>query len=256
MSLEKNRISSLLEEKKTVKGSFVFTMEPAFVEIMGYAGLDFVLIDTEHSPSTATEVVNLVRAAEIAGVEPIIRVSANNPELILQALDIGARGILVPRINTGTAAQAVVRAAKYSPLGERGMAGIVRAAKYGFLPGEEYISAANKNIFIMVQIEEIEAVRNLSEILSVDGIDAIFIGPADLAQSMGLTGQFDHPEFCSTVATIISQAQKAGKPVSMFFPDAATAKEGEKAGVQILTVGGDTILLAEATKKLIQDLQK
>jgi len=256
MNLMNNKISALLAEKKTVKGSFVFTMEPAHVEIMGYAGMDFVLIDTEHSPSTATEVVQLVRAAEIAGVEPVIRVSANNPELILQALDIGAKGLLVPRINTGAAARAVVRSAKYSPLGERGMAGIVRAAQYGFAFGEEYILAANKNVFIMVQVEELEAVRNLADILAVDGIDAIFIGPADLAQSMGLTGQFDHPDFCSTVAAIISQAQKAGKPVSMFFPDAETAKKGEKAGIEILTVSGDTILLAEAAKKLIQDLQK
>ena len=117
-------------------------------------------------------------------------------------------------------------------------------------PGENIFRLPIKMFFIMVQVEETEAVRNLPDILSVEGIDAIFIGPADLSQSMGLTGQFDHPDFCRTVEYIICQAQKAGKPVSMFFSGVEAAKKGEEAGIKILTVSGDTILLAEAAKKI------
>ncbi len=256
MSLMNNRIRTLVAEGKTVKGSFIFTREPAYIEVMGYAGFDFIIIDNEHSPLTVTEDIHLVRAAEIAGIEPVIRVSANEPAQILQALDVGATTLLVPRVNTAEDAKAVVRAAKYGPLGERGLAGVVRAAKYGFIPCDDYIATANQNIFVMVQIEEVEAVRNVDEILAVEGIDAIFIGPADLSQSMGLTGQFDHPEFCNAVAHVISRAQQAGKPVSMFFADVESAKKWEQAGVQILTVSGDTSLLAEAAGRLLQELKK
>lgn len=256
MGLSKNKIKDLLLQGRTVKGSFICTREPACVEILGYAGFDFVLIDTEHAPNTATEVINLVRAAEAADIEPVVRVRANDPTLILQALDVGAKGILVPRVNTAVEAQAVVQAAKYGPAGERGLAGIVRAAKYGFTPGGEYVTDANSNIFIMVQVEELEAVDNLDDILSVEGIDAIFIGPVDLSQSMGLTGQFNHPDFQRTVENIISRATTAGKPVAMFCLDGKNGKQREKAGVSILTVASDTMLLAAAAKQLKQDLEQ
>ncbi len=254
MGLSDNKIKQLLYQGRTVKGSFIFTREPACVEILGYAGFDFVLIDTEHTPNTSTEVVNLVRAAEVAGIEPVVRVRANDPALILQALDVGAKGILVPRVNTAAEAQAVVRAAKYGPTGERGIAGIVRAAKYGFAPTEKYVVNANKNIFIMIQVEEVEAVDNLDEILGVTEVDAIFIGPVDLSQSMGLTGQFDHPEFRGTVERIISRATMAKKPVAMFCLNSENAKMWENTGVSILTIASDTMLLAAAAKKLLQDL--
>ncbi|MEN6567422.1 MAG: aldolase/citrate lyase family protein [Veillonellales bacterium] len=254
MSLIENKIKARLLGGRTVTGSFLFSREPACAEILGYAGMDFVLIDTEHTPATSSELVHIVRAAEGSGAEPVVRVRTNDPALILQALDVGATGILVPRVNTAQAAKAVVRAAKYGPDGERGMAGMVRAAKYGFIAGKEYRTAANRNIFIMVQVEEVEAVRNLDEIIAVDGIDGIFIGPADLSQSMGLSGQFEHPDFHRTVLDVISRGRKAGKHVAIFCPGVADAKRWEQAGADIFAVSGDTVLLAQAAKQLLQDM--
>ncbi len=254
MSLTENKIKTRLQCGQTVTGSFIFSREPACAEILGYAGMDFVLIDTEHTPNTSTEVVNLVRAAQISGAESVVRVRTNDPALILQALDVGATGILVPRVNNAQEALAIVRAAKYGPDGERGMAGIVRAAKYGFTPVQEYIAAANKNIFIMVQVEEVEAVHNLDEIIAVDGIDAIFIGPADLSQSMGISGQFEHPDFRKMVVDVIARSRKAGKQAAIFCHNAEDAKRWEQAGANIFAIGSDTVLLAQAAKKLLQDM--
>lgn len=256
VSLTKNKIKERLQSGRTVTGSFLFSREPACAEILGYAGMDFVLIDTEHTPNTSTEVVHLVRAVETSGAEPVIRIRTNDPALILQALDVGATGILVPRVNTAQAAKAVVRAAKYGPDGERGMAGMVRAAKYGLIAGKEYRAIANQNVFVMVQVEEVEAVRNLDEIVAVDGIDGIFIGPADLSQSMGISGQFEHPDFHRTVLDVISRGIKAGKHVAVFCPSPADARRWQQAGADIVAVSGDTLLLAQAAKKLLQDMER
>lgn len=254
MSLKTNNIKTILDRGQTAVGSFIFTREPICAEILGYAGFDFLLIDTEHTPNTSTEVVNLVRAAQISGAEPVVRVRDNDPALILQALDVGAKGIIVPHVNSEQEAKAVVCAAKYSPAGKRGLAGIVRAAEYGFMSCEEYIAAANKNTFIMVQVEDVEAVDNLDGILSVEGIDGIFIGPMDLSQSMGITGQYEHPQFYNTVLAVISRSRKAGKHVAIFCANTEDAKRWEKVGANVLTIASDTMFLAQAAKNMLQEI--
>ncbi|SDF86529.1 HpcH/HpaI aldolase family protein [Sporolituus thermophilus] len=249
-----NRLKTKLAAGQPVAGSFLFTGEPALVEIMGYAGLDFVVIDTEHTPNDSLQVQHLVRAAELAGITPVVRVLANCSACILRALDVGAQALLIPQINSAAEAEAAVRAAKYGPQGERGMAGIVRAARYGFVPLGEYIQAANENTMVIVQVESMAAVHNLDAILTVDGVDAVFIGPADLSQSMGLTGQFENSEFRRTVHDVIDRAKAAGVRVGIFCAKAAEARYWREAGADMLAVGTDTMLFAAAVRDLVKDL--
>jgi 4-hydroxy-2-oxoheptanedioate aldolase len=237
-----------------VKGSFIMTGTPAFVEMLGLAGFDFVVIDTEHSPNDPAMVEHLVRAAEVGGLAPIVRVTENEPSLILRALDVAAAGILVPQVNSAAAAAAAVRAAKYPPQGERGVAGIVRAARYGFMPVAEYVAAANANTMVIAQIEDLAAVRDLEAILAVPGLDGIFIGPTDLSLSMGMIGQFDHPQFRQVVQTVIDQGLKAQKWVGIFCLNAADARYWQDQGVQLLAIGTDTSLYARAVRALAAEL--
>lgn len=249
-----NQIKPVLAAGGAVYGTFAVLGEPALVEMIGYAGLDYVIIDTEHSGNTIEQVGNLIRAAEIANITPIVRVTANSPELILRALDMGAGGILAPQVNTAGQAKAAVRAARYAPLGERGIAGVVRAARYGFVPMQEYISGANRETLVITQVEHIESVTNLDEILAVDGIDGVFIGPTDLSQSMGCTGQFDNPELRRVIHSVIEKTRRTDKWAGIFCLDAADADYWRNAGAQFLTIATESMLFAAALRKLKQEL--
>lgn len=249
---------ALLKQKAAqgaVNGVFVLTNSPANIEILGYAGLDFVLIDTEHSPNDPAAVENLVRAAEIGGITPIVRVTKNDPAYILRVMDLGARGVLVPQVNSAAEARQAVQAVKYHPCGYRGVAGIVRAARYGFTPMGEYIADTNENSLVIVQAEDIKAVAALDEILAVEGVDGVLVGPADLSQSMGITGRFDDPEFSSVVHDIIARTVKAGKIAGIFCFDAAQAKYWRGRGARLLLIGADTLMFAAAAKALADELK-
>ncbi len=249
-----NRIKPVLAAGGAVYGTFAVLGEPALVEMIGYAGLDYVIIDTEHSGNTTEQVGNMMRAAEIANITPIVRVTANTPDLILRALDMGAGGILAPQVNTAEQAKAAVRAARYAPLGERGIAGIVRAARYGFVPMQEYISGANRETLVITQVEHIESVTNLDEILAVDGIDGIFIGPTDLSQSMGCIGQFDNPELRRVIHSVIEKTRRTDKWAGIFCLNATDAEYWRNAGAQFLTIATESMLFAAALRKLKKEL--
>ena len=249
-----NTVKQAMNEGKTVYGTFALLGEPALVEIIGYAGFDFVVIDTEHSGNTTEQAGSLIRAAEIANITPIVRVTANAPELILRALDMGAGGILVPQVNTVAEARAAVRAARYAPLGERGLAGVVRAARYGFVPMQEYLAGANRETLVIIQVEHVDAVSNLDEILAVEGIDGIFIGPADLSQSMGCTGQFDNPELRHVIHSVIEKTRRTDKWAGIFCIDAADAEYWRKAGVQFVNIAAESMLFAAALRQLKKQL--
>ncbi len=239
----------------TVNGVMVLTNSPASVEILGYAGFDYVIIDTEHGPNNIAAVENMIRAAETSGIAPIIRVTKNDPACILRVMDVGARGVLVPQVNSAAEALAAVRAVRYHPHGDRGLAGIVRAARYGFTPLGDYIADTNDNSLVIVQAEDIKAVAALDEILAVEGVDGVLVGPADLSQSMGITGRFDDPEFGRVVHDIVAQTLKAGKLAGLFCFDAAQAKYWRNLGVRLLLVGTDTIMFAAAARTLAAELK-
>jgi 4-hydroxy-2-oxoheptanedioate aldolase len=206
-----NNTKQKLQSGQVVIGAQFSIPEPALVELSAYAGFDFVFVDAEHGAIGTRSLVDMIRAAEIHDLTSIVRVSRNAPHTILQVLDMGAQGIIVPGVTTKEDAQRAVRSAKYDPLGMRG-AGGGRARGYGHLmPVNEYASKANAQTLVVALLEDVQVLDNLDSILSVEGIDAFIVGPNDLSQSMGLLGQLDHPEFLRVQDEIIDRVLTAGR---------------------------------------------
>jgi len=210
-------------------GVFCPFYSPTIVELVGYLGFDFVLIDAEHGPVGVESCDHMVRAAETVGLPAYIRVAVNIKQNILRYLDIGALGVQIPMINNGVEVKSVVDAVKYQPQGRRGLAG-VRAAGYGLtVPLKEYTIEANQETLISIQIETLEAVNNLDEILSVEGVDIFFIGPTDLSASMGHVGQINHPEVQNMIEKLVQSIRAAGKAAgTIAYNHEALAKAKER----------------------------
>jgi len=207
-----NQIKQKLQAGQPVYGAMVQFPDPDLVELLGYAGFDWILIDAEHGSINENDCAHMVRACEAAGVTSIVRPLANHPETIMRFLDCGAQGIQVPRVNTVEQARAAVQAVKYFPSGMRGVTSSSRCVSYGFrgtIP--ECIEQANEQTLVCVMIEELEAVRNLPELLAVEGIDVFFVGGGDLAQTMGYPGRKSAPEVQKVVLETIDRIVAAGK---------------------------------------------
>lgn len=205
-----NVLKEKLSRGELTLGLFVPFYAPSLVEIIGYAGLDFIVIDNEHGAFTDGQIEELIRAAELTGLAAIVRVSYDNSG-IQKALDRGAKGVQVPMVNTKADAQAVIRKAKFPPYGTRGTAYSVRAARFGNDSGREYLEAANRNTLVIVHIETPHAVENFDEIISVPGIDIAFIGPTDLSVTMGyqLEGP-NHPAVKAVITELLRKGREKG----------------------------------------------
>lgn len=191
-NLSANKVREGINNKRMVYGIYVQIPSPAIIEIAGYAGLDFVRIDTHHAVQNLETIENMVRAAELSGVTPFARVH-NDPQRILNVLDCGVMGLIIPDVVTKEDAEKAVEYTKYYPFGTRGLVNTNRASKYGEVTPTEYLKWAEKEIMLGLQIESIQGIENLDSILSVKGIDLILGGRQDIAQSMGLPGQSNHP---------------------------------------------------------------
>jgi 4-hydroxy-2-oxoheptanedioate aldolase len=218
-------------------GTIVPVADAALVEVCGLAGWDHVLIDAEHGHITVKDCEDLVRAAHMVGITPIVRVPTNAPHEILRYLDTGAQGVVVPQVTTRADAERAVSAAKYAPKGSRGLAG-VRAAEYGLRgPLGPYSREANEQVLVAALIEDVRAIDNLAGILAVEGLDFISVGPSDLSQTLGHPGERDHPAVQEAIAEIIRQGVAAGKPVGMNCPTGADAARERARGVRVFSVG-------------------
>jgi 4-hydroxy-2-oxoheptanedioate aldolase len=254
--LEKNNLKEVLKEGKNVFGPFMKLTDPAVVEIMGFAGFDFVIIDAEHGPISMQNAQNMIRAAESVNITPIIRVGSNDEALILRALDIGAQGIEIPQINSKPDAVRVVKSVKYSPQGERGVCRYVRAANYSSMDKFKYFKSANKETMIIAHIEGVEGINNLDEILSVSGIDVIFIGPYDLSQSLGIPGQVNDPLVVEKMKEVVLKCMQNKVAVGTFADDVETAKSWVSLGVQYMSFSVDVGILYNASKNIVGKLKK
>jgi 4-hydroxy-2-oxoheptanedioate aldolase len=252
--MRQNRVRQLLEAEKPVFGTFNWLTGPESVEILGEAGLDFVVIDMEHGPHGHDSLPSMLRAADAAGIVPIVRVTKNEPTLILRALDLGAKGLHIPQVNSRKDAEEVVKAARYWPAGERGFAPGTRAARFGRLEVDEYIAQSNVDPLIIIHIENKIGVNNLDEILSVPGIDVVFIGPADVSQSLGVPGQLGHPKVQELIDVTIVKSKRAGIPVGIFAVSAEDAANWVAAGVMYIAIGADSMFLFNTARDLVQGL--
>lgn len=238
-----------LKKGDVVLGTFNMIPSAQAVEAIGYSGLDFIIIDTEHGPIGIESAENLVRAAEVAKMTPIIRVSHNEPHMILRALDIGASGVQVPHVSTKKEAEAVIEYSKYHPKGKRGFSPFTRAAKYG-IEAEGHAAKSNKNTVVVVNVEGIDGIKNLNQIADVPDIDVIFIGPFDLSQSLGKPGDVYNPEVIKLIQDNVGVISNKGKACGSFAQDLKYMEILIESGVQYIACMLDTTLMLEACKNL------
>ena len=223
--MRENTLKQKLEAGKAVFGVMITFPSPPVVEMLGYLGFDWILIDNEHGTITVENSEDLIRAGEISGIAPIVRPVSNKPEIIAPFLDRGAWGVQIPHVNTAEEARAAVDAVKYHPLGHRGMFSGSRPAGYG-LSGTtaEYVEDANRNTLVCLMLEEVEAIENLPEMVQVEGVDVFFIGSGDLSQSMGYPGQQTHPEVQSLMERGVGIIREAGRVAGVSCPDSYVPK--------------------------------
>lgn len=239
---------------ETALGTFVTVDSAALLEAAGLAGMDFVILDMEHGPLDLAGVERLVPAADRAGVAPIVRVGKNDEWMILRALDVGAAGVQVPQVNGRANAAAVIRAAKYAPLGERGVSTFTRAGALN-TRGPGYFAEANAETLVVVHIEGVEGVRNLDEILRVEGIDVLFIGPYDLSQSLGIPGQTDDPRVQDAVRDCAKKIRAGGRMAGSFARDVPTARRWMDLGIQYVAISVDAGIYREACDGIVRQLK-
>jgi len=242
---------NLFENKKFVVGPFMKVSDPALVEIAAFAGFDFVIIDLEHGPNTFQTIQGHIRAAQAKNIVSVVRVPEINENMISKALDIGADYVQVPQIETADDARRVVKAAKFFPEGARGVCRYVRAADYASMPKENYFGGANKQTGVIIHIEGNIAFNNIDEILKVDGVDVIFIGPYDMSQSCGVPGQVNHPKVISQMKEIVEKAKPLGKVVGTFVESPESAKQWIDLGVKYISYAVDVGIYYDACKSIV-----
>lgn len=221
-------------------GIFIPFSAPAFVEMAAFCGYDFVIIDNEHGTSGPNGTIeNMILGAYASGIYPVVRVPNLQMGSILKPLDMGAKGIHAPLINTKELAKDVVDSSKYPPMGKRGGSLSTRAGKYGLGVVDNvknFLNKANEDTLIIVAVETKESVDNLDDILSVPGIDAVFIGPFDLSVSFGYPGDVKHPIISNAITKIINKTLKAGIQVGIMPSSPEQGKEFVKMGVTYLPI--------------------
>lgn len=221
-----NKLKQSLKDspKETAFGLFVGFPSTQIVEMAAFNHFDTVVIDNEHGMLTPENVEHMVIAAENACVTPLVRVVSSGQTEILKAMDRGAHGVHVPQVDSKEEAESVVEAVKYPPEGKRGAAFSMRAARYGTVPVYDYLEHANQQSLVCIHIESVKAMKNISGILSVEGIDMVYIGPTDLSVSLGYGGRIDHPEVLKAIDIIYQTAREYGVKVGVHTKDSKGAR--------------------------------
>ncbi|MCT9821238.1 aldolase/citrate lyase family protein [Microbacterium sp. W1N] len=234
---------------RPLAGAWVCAGSPLVTEIVAGAGLDWMLIDMEHSPNGLASVLAQLQVTAAYPTTPVVRVPIGDVVTIKQVLDLGAQNLLVPMVSSAAEAEAVVAAVHYPPRGRRGVgSALARSARWNRV--EHYLEEAEDHVSLFVQIETAEAVDNAAEIAAVDGVDGVFVGPSDLAASMGLIGAQTHPDVTAAVLRTFAAVRATGTPVGVNAFDPDVAQSYIDAGADFVLVGADVALLARATEQL------
>lgn len=233
-------------------GIFSKTLDSAFVEAAGRAGLDFIILDTEHGPASWKTIHDHVRAARMTSMAPLVRVRGLDAHAIGAALDSGAEGVQVPNITTADQAAEAVAAARFHPQGRRGVCRFVRAAHYGETEKAAYFEAANTAL-VVLQVEGTEGVDNIDDILAVPGFDVLFVGPYDLSQSAGRPGEVEAPEVRTLIDRIAAASAAAGKTLGIFCDTPEALTRYRAMGVSYLSYSVDVSLFREALATLVEN---
>ncbi|WP_419685490.1 4-hydroxy-2-oxoheptanedioate aldolase [Serratia marcescens] len=250
-----NHFKRALQEKRPQIGLWLGLCSSYSAELLAGAGFDWLLIDGEHAPNNVQTVLGQLQAVAPYPSQPVVRPPWNDAVIIKQLLDVGAQTLLIPMIQNAEQARDAVRATRYPPDGVRGVgSALARASRWNRVP--DYLQQADEQMCVLVQIETREAVKNLDAILQVEGVDGVFIGPADLSADMGFAGNPQHPEVQRTIDDAIARIRAAGKAPGILMANKALAQRYLEAGALFVAVGVDTTLLARAAEALADEFKR
>ena len=245
-----------LQNRELTIGSWITLGHPSIAEIMAKAGYDWLTVDMEHSAITLHQAQQLIQVIELCGCVPLVRVGDNDPNLIKRVMDAGAHGVIVPMVNTSEDAKQAVASVKYPPYGFRGV-GLARAQGYG-ASFEEYKQWNDNESIVIVQIEHIKAVENLEEIIAVDGVDGFIIGPYDLSGSLGVPGEFDHPDVVAALEKVkkITKRKNALSGFHVIPPSVEDLQEKIAEGYLFVAHSLDILFLGEGCRNSIEKIKR
>ncbi len=254
-----NRVKGKIRAGQLAIGTYVTLKDPAVVEAIGLAGFDAAFIDMEHTTFDLPLIEEMIRACELVGITSVVRVPDDNPKTMLRILDAGAQGIQVPHIAGLDAARAVVKAVRYAPVGERGMANATRAARYGTVPLAQHLATSNAEVLLSLMVEDRHALSQLDDIAALLGVDLVAIGPYDLSAALGITDPRD-PMLKTTIEDITARLKKIGK-AKMAFPLGIAAYPLTATQLQAMGVGycnctpGDIGRLVQSFSQQVRDIR-
>ena len=254
--MKPNRVKKTLEAGETVIGTMISEVRNAEIAyILAASGMDFLMLDMEHSSVDLESSQEIVRAALSAGIVPLARVVENQYPFIARILDTGVMGIMVPRVHTPDQARQVVRAAKYPPQGDRGFGVRGMITDYAPVSMREIIDWANDHTLLIIQVESNEALTNLDEITSVQGIDVALIGPSDLSISLGIPGEFENPRFLEAAEHTFRVCLRNGVSPSIFSVDLKMAKQYQNLGMKFILYTTESGMLRTAATQAVEQLR-
>ncbi len=247
-----NPFKTALAQNQPQIGLWLSLAQPYTAELCATAGFQWLLIDGEHGPNDVRSMLAQLQAVAPYPAQPVVRAVEGSTALVKQLLDIGARNLLIPMVDTAEQARALVAATRYPPQGVRGVgAGVARASRWS--AQADYLQTADEGICLLVQAETTTALKNLAAICDVDGVDGVFIGPADLSSSMGHRGNPGHPEVQAAIDNAIRTIRARGKAAGTLTGDAALARHYLDIGATFVAVGIDVVLLAQGARRLAND---
>jgi len=242
--IPENKSKKLLDEGHAIVGTFVVEFrQPAVMQLLANAGFDFVLIDNEHGPFSTESIADLSRAAVWLGLTPIVRIPEISYAHIAQTMDVGAQGLMVPRITTASQVMDVVRMLSYPPHGERGNA--MSRGLTQFRSGDvgSALGAIQSECLLVIQVETRQAVESIEEILAVPGVDAALVGPNDLSIAFGVPGQSDHPMVTSAIEKTITACERAGVTPAIHMPSLDNAAYWAGKGMRMISTGSEAAFI-------------
>jgi 4-hydroxy-2-oxoheptanedioate aldolase len=248
MQLPQNQFKRALAQGRQQIGLWCTLPGSYAAEAVAGSGFDWLLLDTEHSPGDPLTVLEQLQAVAPYPVSAVVRPASNDTVLIKRFLDLGAQTLLIPYVQSAEEAKSAVAAMRYPPEGIRGVSGVTRATKFGRVQG--YARRAHEELCLLVQIETQEALDRLEQIAAVEGVDGVFIGPADLAASLGHVGEPGHPKIKAIIEDAIARIRACGKPAGILTPDNEFAKRCIALGTTFTAVGVDANILARTTEAL------
>jgi 4-hydroxy-2-oxoheptanedioate aldolase len=242
-----------LKKGETLTGCWINLGSPLTAEIVGLAGFDWGLIDLEHGAGTESDVLHQLQALEHTPIAPIIRVESFERQRIHRMLDLGAEGIMCPRINNVDEAKKFVSGLSYPPEGQRGVAKMVRATGFG-KKFDTYFKEMKENIIGIVQVETPGILKHLDEIAAIDDVDILFVGPADLSMALGIFGQFDHPVFIDALRATVNAAEKAGKATGILLFNPDDFIKYREMGIRFIACGADATFVVNGAHEMVNKL--